>query len=135
MPTKLKQPFEPLPTDFSIPKFAQKPNSNNPVHNRRQVCSQQHSALCPYCPQFLESLLALVQNNPKKGENTKSHLQITYGCPDLIHDRPDLIQGHPHVSQGSSYRKSSFSLKSHFWLHIIFTKLQSNLFASHWKKI
>ena len=36
---KLKQPFEPLPTDFSIPKFAQKPSANNPVHNRKQVCS------------------------------------------------------------------------------------------------
>ena len=110
-PTKLKQPFEPLPTDFSIPKFAQKPNSNNPVHNRRQVYSQQHSVLCPYCPQFLKSLLALVQNNPKKGENTKSHSQTTYGRPNLIHGHPDLIQGHPHMSQDSSYRKPPFSLQ------------------------
>ena len=110
-PTKLKQSFEPLPTDFSIPKFAQKPNSNNPVHNRRQVCSQQQSVLCPYCLKFLKSLLALVQNNPKTDGNTKCHSQTNYGHPDLIDGHPDMIQGHPQLSQGSSYRKSPFSLQ------------------------
>ena len=80
----------------------QKPKSNNPVQNRKQVCSQQHSVLCPYCPQFLKSLLAHIKNNPTKGSQPKS-------SPETIYGHPDLIQGHPQLSQGSSYKKKPFS--------------------------
>ena len=42
-----KQPFDPLPESFNIPKFYTKPTLYNPFHKRKQVCCQQHCVLCP----------------------------------------------------------------------------------------
>ena len=45
-----KQPFDPLPESFNIPKFYTKPKLYNPFHKRKQVCCQQHSVSCPLGP-------------------------------------------------------------------------------------
>ena len=66
-----------------ILKFESKPTEHNPVHNRKQVCCQQHSILCPLCPnskgtpsKLLAYYLKGVQKNSSKSNIPTSHKNI-----------------------------------------------------------